>query len=387
MNKIFFIAPVNYPKLEKRLGARLVVGAAYRKINGIILALRSGGSNSYLIASPVLSNCKQKYFPGGIEKKEHILRLPAFSFGPINRLMAAYFYLIYAFKYGNSSKFIFYNFYIEYIPAMVYLKFIGNSGHIDFEDLPIKKFQAREFINWVSLYACMLFMHDNFMAASSLIAEFIKKRNINYSATILHGVMDDEICMAYRNNIIGDPLRILHCGSINKNTGTDLLCDAIDFLANNNLNIGRIEFHVSGFGDMRRFNKYSEITFNNRDISVHVHDNMSVEGYKNLIASCDIGLCLKDPLSEYGRTTFPSKLLEFSANRIAIISLDFTDVKYVFNESILIIENNYLDLAEKILYLANNFEILDYMKLSANKMGAKLYSRNSIFEKIKFMLN
>jgi glycosyltransferase involved in cell wall biosynthesis len=126
-------------------------------------------------------------------------------------------------------------------------------------------------------------------------------------------------------------LTVLMSGTLSHDTGAELLIDAILMLRQTNEPWVRdIRFEITGKGEsLGRFHLLaSELSIPN----LVVHGRLSGPEYSNILSGADIGLSLKLIGGLYANTTFPSKVIEYAASGVLVLTTEISDVRKVLGE-------------------------------------------------------
>jgi glycosyltransferase involved in cell wall biosynthesis len=120
-------------------------------------------------------------------------------------------------------------------------------------------------------------------------------------------------------------------GALLPETGADLLIDAISHLrASKTPWTQKIQFEVTGHGESLA--RFRALEVDQRFPIVRVHGRTTDEEYRKILAKCDIGLALKLNEGNLAHTTFPSKVVEFAAAGLLVLSTDISDVRKVLGD-------------------------------------------------------
>ncbi len=330
---LWIIAPINTPGLADKLGIRLQIGAATRKVFGILYAAQAVGWKGHLASTPIIGHHRRWHITPAANLVEHGIDVhyaPAIGVPWLSRLFAAWNYLMLAFRlHRKRDHVIFYNFFLEYAPAALVLLCRGMRATIDIEDYPDNKKGFRSLLNRLSYPIIRNLCHSHPIVASTGIADIDKAEKF----CVIHGILTPEdMGLDQRDNEV---IRILYGGTIKADTGSEICAEAFKILRKNNAANVTVELLVTGFGDVRLFqdleNEFHPL------IKVRVCANLAPSEYLSILRSCHIGLCLKMPDSNVGMTTFPSKVVELTANGLALVSTAVSDVPHLFGDVALLL--------------------------------------------------
>ncbi|MBT0571751.1 glycosyltransferase [Curvibacter sp. CHRR-16] len=221
---------------------------------------------------------------------------------------------------------LFYNRLTAYLPSLFVAAACGYRRFLDLEDgevragQPSLRARARAVVGRIYDRMCP----DGALLACSALNDWTKIRpTLCYYGT---AVGDASV-----QRFTSGRLHILMGGALLPETGADLLIDAIGQLrvaqapwAQN------IQFEVTGQGvSLARFR---ELEVDQRFPLVRVHGRTTDKVYRQILASCDVGLALKLNEGALAHTTFPSKVIEFAAAGLLVLSTDISDVRKVMGE-------------------------------------------------------
>lgn len=131
----------------------------------------------------------------------------------------------------------------------------------------------------------------------------------------------------------------LMSGTLIPDTGAPLLVEAIQQLRiRQPVWANKLTIQVTGKGEsLIDFEKLASEPGNPRVI---IHGRTTNDRYQEILNSCNIGLSLKPVGGVQADTTFPSKVIEFAASRLLVLSTDISDVRHVFGDSARYLERN-----------------------------------------------
>ena len=327
--RICFLGPINTKGMSAATMPGLVVGAASRKVLGLVAALRGAGIAAYLVATPMVPTGKAARWFGAGRHREgaaSILRLPATTVAGANRLLAAWNYLAFANRMRRTDTVVLYNFYPEFLPLALVLFLLGRPAVLDIEDFPNQRKNLREFITRWSYRLLRPLCRDGILAASHGIVTLSRAAQ----GCVVHGVMRRDEVPTPPFTPADDSLWVQFGGTLHRETGTALLAEAVQLLRRDEQPaIPAITIQVTGFGDAGELRACAEGNGASR-IRVVFADGLDADAYRALLARCQVGLSLKMPGSIMGDTTFPSKVVEIAANGLALITTPVSDVPVLY---------------------------------------------------------
>jgi len=368
MTKIYYFAPFCFEKFNQIFNTSVIVGAAANKIKGISSAIMKAGGSVIIVSSPITTRSKKfnttlaYYFESGIK----VISLPTISIKFINRLYASYRYTIFSlYNIKRTDRVIFYNFFIEYIFAIIILRIKRVEIIIDIEDAPIfKDFSLRGLTNIASYFLIRLLTKKKYLVASNFIAVLLNLK----SYICVYGVA--QIYGGYEKNN-KSRLRISYGGALIQETGVDIFCETIKDIYFSEFR-DRYCFVVSGFGEIYKIIKIAQ-EINDLNF-IELHFNETFTSYKKTLNTCEVGLCLKLPNTQIGKTTFPSKVIEIAANGLLLVTTNVSDVPLIFNNTnaVIIEKLNKIELVNALNKITSNRD--EYKKVA--KLGSDYVINN-----------
>lgn len=134
-------------------------------------------------------------------------------------------------------------------------------------------------------------------------------------------------------------ISFLMSGTLNPDTGAPLLVEAISILRLRRPKwISDVCFEVTGKGEsLAEFERLA----NEPGLPiVRVHGRTTDARYREILASCDVGLSLKPIGGVQADTTFPSKVMEFAGSGLLVLSTDISDVRRLLGDGARYLERN-----------------------------------------------
>jgi glycosyltransferase involved in cell wall biosynthesis len=332
---LWIIAPVNTAGLAKKLGINLQIGAGTRKVFGMLYAAQAVGWKGHLLSTPIIGKHGGWHLTPGLDLIENDVSVhykPAIGVPWLNRILAAWHYFKVACQlHRQQDHVVFYNLYPEYVPAAFMLLCRGLRATIDIEDFPDNQKGLRSLLNRLFYPLVRSLCNPHLIVASTGIADIAKAKK----SCVIHGIVTPED--SGRDPRPDEIIRILYGGTICLDTGSEVCAEALRILRRQDtLQVQGIELMVTGFGDVRPFQAL-EREFHPQ-VKVRVCADLNPHEYLSVLRACHIGLCLKMPDSNLGLTTFPSKVVELTANGLALISTAVSDVPQVFGDVAVVLE-------------------------------------------------
>lgn len=332
MTRQFFFAPIMLAQYNERQRQRFLVGAAARKVAGMVAGIRAHAQRAVIVSSPIVTASRSRFFFGGFACRDARLPcayLPAISVRGLNRLFAAFCYLRFAWQQVERDDIvILYNYFPEYIPVAAWLRWrIGRERvMLDIEDGP--RSDEKDLRGFVTRFSLRVLKH---LCSKRAI---VVSRELAQSLAIADACVVNGVCAepSARPRPFGTPVTFLFGGTIEPATGLDLFVAAVRRFADEHRELAsRVRFVVTGFGGVEKVDALA------RDVaaagvSVALHQDLGPSEYRQLLAQADVGLSLRIPGTALATTTFPSKVVEFASHGLLVLSTDVSDIRLLFDE-------------------------------------------------------
>jgi glycosyltransferase involved in cell wall biosynthesis len=143
-------------------------------------------------------------------------------------------------------------------------------------------------------------------------------------------------------------------GTLSNETGANLLIDTIRMMASSKTpGLKNIRFEITGKGEsLDEFVKLARATV---VPEIVVHGRLTDLDYAEVLNRADVGLSLKLNDGPYANTTFPSKVIEYAASGLLIVTTDISDVRTIFGGGALYLnQDNPLELIRHLEFIAAN---------------------------------
>jgi hypothetical protein len=253
--------------------------------------------------------------------------------------------LIFLIKNRNKIKnIIFYNYQPEYFLTITAAWLLNKNIIIDVEDGV-----NTELLNMSFLFRMFLLKYYLLLAKGKLLTVSNNLLSLSSSDNkyICYGSIDE---INNRTILKGEKIRLLYSGSMIEETGAEVVVNLLNIISENNELSKKIEFNISGFGKYENiFKEMSE-----KYKFLNYHGRLSSLEYEKMLTRIDASLVLKTAKSSMGRTTFPSKIIEFSSNGFLIITTKVSDIPLIFDDSEVFFVENEQDILEKISWTVEN---------------------------------
>jgi glycosyltransferase involved in cell wall biosynthesis len=340
--RVFYCCNAVDEATKKERDVRFDSPAATNKVLSIARALQSQGVDIHILS---LGRGRQtgngkKHPVQTIDIKGIPIHYAAFWHLPVLTHIVGAFSLSRLFRqftkdYEGRIVVIAYNRLWHYLPTLLQAKSKQAEGYLDLEDgdIPPSHWVGRKKI-WVSKRIFGYLCSSGALLAGNALAAQVSttKTFVCYGCTDLKD--GDEKKWSKR------PVKILFGGSLLKETGVQLLIDSLSLFATRYPELTqKLSFTLTGQGWMSEALK----CFSQEDGQGWVHFLGSVDhsAYVKELSKTHIGLCLKLSTSEMGKTTFPSKIIEYASYGLGIISTRVSDVPLLLDEqSALLLEED-----------------------------------------------
>ncbi|WP_458408808.1 glycosyltransferase [Bacteroides congonensis] len=155
---------------------------------------------------------------------------------------------------------------------------------------------------------------DKYMFSNTILNERLNNRNKPY--LVVHGIyrINEYEPISYNDGKI----HILYAGTYDPNKGGALISVKVAKYLNDNYHL-----HITGFGSSKQA---EEIRVEVERVKAFTKCDITFHGYLNnidfldLMHHCSIGLCTQDPTSLLNLTSFPSKILNYMANGLVVLT-------------------------------------------------------------------
>jgi glycosyltransferase involved in cell wall biosynthesis len=282
------------------------------------------------------------------------------------------FKLVFAVIMNKYDGIIIYNYYFDYFLLAFFAYLLKKKILVDIED-GINE-DSSFVLNKIRERILGFYLHCSRYKALVVSSLLQNNKNIKKSC-IIYGAGK---MIPYKRNDIHKKMTVLFSGTIIEETGGLLLVELIKEIASLPKISDNMQINISGVGVLM-----DEIKNTAKDYSfVNCYGFLPDKEYKELLANTDIALVLKSNDNSMGRTTFPSKVVEFVLNRIAIMAIPSSDLPILFNNNEVIFINTVCDMIKNIEYFINNREQLEERKRLIAEKAVILFDSESIGKNI-----
>lgn len=391
--RVYYFCMFGSDKYDNSHKVQSYSGAAKNKVFGIVSALISSGQMTWIVSLPTVRSKTRRSLFLNFKKFKDLnvpcLFLPSSNNSVCRKILGLIGFMYFSIVHVKSSdKVILYNHNVEYILALIFLRLKGVQVFHDVEDVPSNEDTGfRGVINYISFFIVYRLTKSQKIVASKEIAARLGA--VEYLP--VYGVCS----LVPPKNIAksGFPstttLRILYSGTLKKTTGADILQDCINKLSKVK-HCGDINlcFVICGLDVEKKFINY-QLPLTNSWLTIESHPYLSETEYISVAKSCDVGLSLRLPSAAISQTTFPSKVIEYAALGLALISTDVSDVSKIFakDEVFLLSDGTSDELMEIILKIVKDPGMIDVVSCAAQDRVLRLCSSDSVGEALRKFLN
>lgn len=305
--------------------------AGSRKVFLLAKALRKGGVRAWVLSlGRGRAGGRASFFRGVVRRIDGVPVIYApFSTVPLLSELISLLALVpvvFRLNRRGMNGALFYNRMLAYLPALLLCSFLGFKRFLDLEDGEVVSSGGvvRRFGLRVLRRVFDALCSDGALLACSALKSWTSVRpTFCYYGTAIGD--------ASPHRFSSDRLTVLMGGALWPETGADLLADAIERMrAAAPSWADPLQFEVTGQGSgLERFRILERSA---GAPYVRVHGRTTDAEYREILARCDIGLALKLNAGSLAHTTFPSKVVEYAAAGMLVMTTDISDVRSVLGE-------------------------------------------------------
>ena len=391
---IYYVGMVNSPAYCSLLGVSLYVGAAFKKMAGVVNAMNHSGMNAQLLTLPVLDNAHSPLVARKCFLSDDGLSatyLLTFRNRILRKLIGPFAFAWFAlFSISRKDTVIVYNHSFEYFLLLCILRLRGVAVYQDIEDVPIAS--DRTFIGYVNrLFFKLTFLltSGRKIVVSRQVATTLKLKDyLVVNGTFIPNSSDIlDLDSKWTDLSEGGPLCIHYGGTLISPTGLDLFMQALRILTDNYICDRQIKFYVTGLGDICRVSDLIS-SYDNPNVMVSVHPKAPLSQYESILSLCHLSLSLRSPSAPISSTTFPSKVIEASVRGLALITTDVSDMRQVYDEqsAFYLPSFNPRSLSSLIISLASNPDSIYSKSCAARNQIMTYLSPDVVGESLKRFL-
>lgn len=308
--------------------------AASRKIFMLCHALRLAGVRPCVVSlGRGRAGGSVAFFPSILRRAQGVpVFYAAFSSIPlVSELVSllAPLGIIFRYWHQNPKAVIYYNRTTAYLPFLFVSSVLGCKNVLDLEDAEVPATGGKQ-AGFLAKMVTTLF--DRFckggaLLACNALAEYTTTRPVlSYYGT----AVVEQASKKWQSECV----TVLMAGSLCFDTGADLLIDALRQLRREAPTWARqLRFEVTGSGTS--LEGLIALAAEPDSPQVIVHGRMTDFQYRGVLRRSDVGLALKLNAGPLANTTFPSKVVEFAADGLLVLTTDISDVRHVLGSGAL----------------------------------------------------
>lgn len=349
--------------------------AASKKVN-MMASLLSVENTTYVLSlARGRPRNKLDWFSAAVRRDKRVVYIyaPFSNFFPLSYLASLFYFSLILWRYRKRDKkiIIFYNRQYLYILSLITGFFCKYKMFSDIED--------GEFFSRYSMRQCINSVFDFLCKGSILANKYLQCYTSLASTYVYYGFC----VLKSRDVLTNDEISFLYSGTLETDTGFDLFIESIRILEKHYSGRQKLLFNVSG----KLPSGFVLFESSNRLITVRFLGLLDYSSYKLLLSSSDVGLSLKLNSGFYANTTFPSKTVEYVSNNLLLVSTDVSDVKELFEDSALYLEEDCpILLSEILLGITKEQRIFRVMSNKASKLLNAKLSYHTVANKLNFFL-
>lgn len=340
--QLFFYGNAISDKLRTQRGIVTDSPAATRKMTGLCCALRTAGVRAAIVSMGRGGGTRSGRF-----FRAHVSRLNGVPivYGPVldvpivSQLVSAIWLGLYAARlsrHAPTAVHLMYNQMSAYLLALIVLQRRRARVSVDIEDGPIEGnavAYSRPLGTLKPDYFARYVTGGALLATSALANGTPVRPVLPY-----FGAVPLRSAEQGAKDFSSDMLIALFAGYLNEDTGLTMLAGAIERMrSSQDPAFSRLVIRIVGMGPgqeiLRRLG-------NEAAPHVEVLGRLDSNAYRRAIESAHIGLSLKPVGGAVSETTFPSKIVEYAENGLALVATDISDVRALFGDAALYIERD-----------------------------------------------
>lgn len=353
MKKLRYFCRINTPADEYRLGTRLHIGPAYKKVQAVAKAVASANVSIAIVSVPVARLSRFNWKLGSSSNRIGLVEnrsYGAFGFPLLDRFTSSIVFAVEAISAAlKREQVILYNFFPEYFLAALFLKLFGRPAILDIEDAPRRDEPGpRGMVTRFSYLVLSRLSSSKKITVSQQVSKTLRLGDacIVYGATSEIPPADGSLVSKDKEKWrCCERLQILYGGSLMPETGIEVFVEACKKLLMSTLApVSGLDIHITGFGGEGYLSELLQLADGHPWIRIHVSKDLPTDEYDALLKSVHAALCLKIPGTSIGDTTFPSKVVEISGAGLLLITTPVSDVPELFGEeSAVLLREPYAD--------------------------------------------
>lgn len=303
--------------------------AGSRKVFLLCQALRLAGVRPWVVSlGRGKAGGSMEFFPSRVRRVDGI---PVF-YAPFSRIpflselisLLAPIWIVFRFRQQNPKAVIFYNRLVAYLPVLLLASFLSYRNLLDLEDGEVPGNNSKR----AGVLSQLLpWLYDRFCSGGALLAcSALAKLTRIRPVFLYYGTAVGEVLSTKWR---GSSVSVLMGGTLSADTGAELLIDTIRQLRRAPpLWAEQLRFEVTGKGPS--LEGLQTLATEAGIPKVLIHGRTTNLEYREVLGRCDVGLALKPNSGVLANTTFPSKVIEFSAAGLLVLTTDISDVRQIF---------------------------------------------------------
>lgn len=326
--------------------------AASRKIFMLCEALRLAGLRPFIVSlGRGRAGGSKDFFPSVLRRVEGV---PIF-YEPFSRIrllselisLLAPLGILIRLRRQNPKAVIYYNRMTAYLPSLFVSSLLGYRNVLDLEDGEThagdKEF-AGVFSRLVPSIFDRLCKGGALLACNTLAGQTTTRPVLSYYGTA--------VIEPTKNKWQSERITVLMGGTLCLDTGAELLIDTIRCLRRDAPRwSSKLSFEVTGYGPS--LDGLKALAAESGHPKVVIHGRTTDMQYREVLRGSDVGLALKLNNGPLANTTFPSKVIEFAAAGLLVLTTDISDVREVLGSGALYLTRDepqaLIDLLESIV--------------------------------------
>lgn len=227
--------------------------------------------------------------------------------------------IVFRFRSQNPKAAVFYNRPPAYLAVLVAATALGYRNVIDLEDGEVPAKGGGLMARLVPK------LYDHLCGGALLACKALSSMTIVRPVLCYYGtVAADSSSSRWRD----DCVTVLMGGTLSVDTGADLLLQTLRQLRSNSPEwAGRLRIEVTGKGPS--VGDFVTLAAEPGVPQIVVHGRTTDSQYLDVLRRSDVGLALKPIAGALANTTFPSKVIEFAAAGLLVLTTDISDVRDV----------------------------------------------------------
>lgn len=395
--RIYYLGMITTDAYAHAVNERTYSGAAARKMILVARAMRSVGLHAIVVSLPFVgTGAKRAWYGKALTREAGVpaVFVPTLRSPLLRKIIGPFLLASFVLRRAKTGdKFIFYNHAIEYIPSLLLLRLRGIHLVQDIEDAPTADERGlRGVLNRISFAITFRLTKPLKMVVADHVAKSLKLEDY----VVIRGVAAQEMeagpasaARKWDDLRDGGPLRLHFGGTLIAETGVGLFCEAVTLLTQNANRLDRrVEFKVTGVGDLDSIRRLHENILANGKIQIDLLPELSKADYLALIDICHGSLSLKEPGSNMSNTTFPSKVIEITASGLALVSTPLGDVPSLFGNDAAYFLSEYTakNLVDIFIEMAASPARVEQVAMAGRKVCTRLFSPKSIGKEMARLL-